>query len=705
MPWYSIRAQKTVPPQAGGEGAASSAEVFIYGDIGESWWDETITARDFVRDIAALDVQSLTVRINSVGGSVPDGLAIYNALKRHPASVTVAIDGMAMSIASLIAMAGDRVEMAENALLMIHAPWTYAAGNSADMRETADLLDKWAAAMATSYAAKTGKAQADVLALLTDGVDHFYTAAEAVAQGFVDAVVSALPMAASGAVPAAALARFRLPASSTPAASVASAASAASAFLTSPSSRKETTTMPGTVPSPPASPLAAAPSAAIAAPAPIVPSAAEILAADKARREGIRAAAGKFATLPGVSAMMQACEDELECSVDQAKSRLLAHLGAQGAPVAGGHVTTVEDETDKKRRAAVSALLVRAGVADAETVRANAGNPYRGHKLLDLARDALARAGVRTDGMDQRQIVAAAFTQSTSDFPVLLENAMHKTLLQAYATAADTWSRFCKIGSVSDFRAHPRYRVGSLGNLDALSELGEFKNKAIPDGEKASITASTKGNIINLSRQAVINDDLGAFVGLAQTFGRAARRTIEADVYALLALNGGLGPTMADGVTLFHASHNNIGTGAAISMESIDADRVKMASQKDISGNDFLDIRPAVLLLPIGLGGTARSINDAQYDPDTANKLQKPNTVRGLYRDIVDTPRLTGTRRYSFADPNDAPVIEVAFLDGVQEPFLEVQNGFDVDGARYKVRLDFAVGATDFRGAVTNAGA
>jgi hypothetical protein len=78
--------------------------------------------------------------------------------------------------------------------------------------------------------------------------------------------------------------------------------------------------------------------------------------------------------------------------------------------------------------------------------------------------------------------------------------------------------------------------------------------------------------------------------------------------------------------------------------------------------------------------------------------------VRGLYRDIVDTPRLSGTRVYSFADPNEAPVIEVAFLDGVQEPFLESQDGFTVDGTQYKVRLDVGVGAIDYRGAVTNAG-
>jgi hypothetical protein len=326
--------------------------------------------------------------------------------------------------------------------------------------------------------------------------------------------------------------------------------------------------------------------------------------------------------------------------------------------------------------------------------------------LLDMAKSSLAAAGIKTDTMDKMQIVAASFTQSTSDFPVLLENAMYKTLQTAYTTAPDTWSRFCARGSVSDFRAHNRYRVGSLGNLELVNELGEFTNKSIPDGEKSSIAANTKGYIINLSRQAIINDDLNAFMGLAASLGRAARRTVESDVYAALASNSGNGPLLADGKAIFHADHGNlIGTGTAPSVLAFDSMRVLMASQKDVGNNDFLDLRPAVGLFPIGLGGTARVINDAQYDPDTANKLQRPNQVRGLLNDIVDTPRLTGTGYYMFAAPGEAPVMEVAFLDGNDTPFLELENGFTVDGARWKVRLDYGVAGIDYRGAVRNPGA
>ena len=662
-PWYSIKAK------AAEQNAPASAEIHIFGDIGESWLDETVTAKRFVKDISAIEAEQITVRINSYGGSVTDGIAIYNAIKRHPAKVTISIEAAAYSVASLIAMAGDTVEMAENALLMIHAPWGYAGGNSVELREYADMLDKYSQSMASSYVSKSGQTQDEILALLTDGKDHWYSAEEAKASGFVDAITGAVAISASARIQA--MSRFTQPA-------------AAAAIP------PKETPMPNT-----ANPQAAAPATVDAA---------AILAAEKSRRESIRAEFAPFAKVDGIAAIQSACEDDSAITAEAAAQKILAHLAKQSTPVAHTHVETVEDETDKQRAGIVASLLTRAGVADAKTREAAMASANRGAKLLDLAKASLARAGIKHGHMDQMQIVAAAFTQSSSDFPVLLEAAMHKALQSAYMTAPDTWSRFCSVGSVSDFRAHNRYRVGSLGNLDSLNELGEFTNKSIPDGEKSSVQIGTKGNIINLSRQAIINDDLGAFVGLASQLGRAGRRTIEAAVYALLAENAGLGPVMGDGLTLFHATHGNIGTGSAISVLGLDADRVLMASQDDISGNDFLDLRPATLVVPLGLGSTAKILNQAQYDPDTANKLQKPNAVAGLFNDIVDTPRLTGTRRYLFASPSDAPTIEVAFLDGNQEPYVEQQAGFTVDGTQYKVRLDFGVAAIDYRGAVTNAG-
>ena len=361
------------------------------------------------------------------------------------------------------------------------------------------------------------------------------------------------------------------------------------------------------------------------------------------------------------------------------------------------------------QRSAVGSVLAQHAKQSGQTLDLDPGE-FRGLRMLDLARQSLERAGVRTAGMTQMELVGQAFTRSsptatTGDFPILLENTLYKVLLASYGITPDTWTTFCSVGSVQDFRASKRYRLGTFGSLMPINESGEFANKSIPDAERQSITASTKGCIIGLSRQALINDDMGAFSTLATAYGRAARLSIEVDVYALLAQNGGLGPVMNDGNTLFHASHGNITAGAAIGSNAIDADRVAMANQKDPSGNEVLALRPAVLVLPVGLGGTARQINNGQYDFDVTNKFQVPNKVGGLFRDIVDTPRIAGTRRYLFADAGVAPTIEVAFLDGQQQPYLDIQQGWRIDGVEWKVRMDYGIGAIDFRGAITNAGA
>ena len=705
QPWYTIRAHSAMAAAA--RGAQASAEILIYGDIGDSWWGESVTASQFVKDINALSADQITVRINSYGGSVHDGVAIHNAMKRHSATIDVQIDGLAASIASLIAMAGDKVTIAENALLMIHAPLTGVWGNAVSLREAADMLDTHSRAVATSYASKSGKSAEDVLALLSDGKDHWFTAAEALAEGYVDAV-GAVNDDGAQASAAFNLSRFK----NVPAALLRSRSvnAAAAAIPAAPAASFQEIPMPQLANTPaatqtPAAPVQAAHVAPTAPAAPVVDAAA-VLAQDGARRAAIRAQAQPFMAHAGFAEFVAALENDHSVTEAIAGQRILARLGQGAEPVAGGRVITVADETDKRRDAMVNAMLIRAGVADPKVKAEASANPFRGRTLLAIAEASLQAAGVDASRMgDKREVVKAAFTQSSSDFPILLENVMHKTLLGAYSLQALTWSRFCKRGTVSDFRAHNRYRVGSLGNLQPKTELGEYKNVTIPDGEKSSIAAATKGFILNISREAIINDDLGALTDQASAAGRAAARTVEVDVYALLTSNAGLGPIMQDGKTMFHADHGNIATGAAMSVDVLDGMRVLMANQRDVSGLDFLDLRPDVLLCPIGMGGSARVIIGAEFDTSVSNKFQVPNKVRGLVREIVDTPRLSGTRFSLLAAADTAAAFEVAFLDGNDTPYLETAQAFDSDGGRLKVRLDYGVAGHDWRGAVTNAGA
>ena len=159
-----------------------SAEISIYDEIG--LWG--ITAKDFAEQIKAVGDRKIVLRINSPGGSVFDGAAIYNRLRDHKPGVEVKIDGLAASMASGIAMAGAPVTMAENALLMIHNPSGLVLGEAGDMRETADLLDKIKSSLLTAYTRKSGKTPEDVSDLMD--AETWFTATEALEAGFIDAI-------------------------------------------------------------------------------------------------------------------------------------------------------------------------------------------------------------------------------------------------------------------------------------------------------------------------------------------------------------------------------------------------------------------------------------------------------------------------------------------------------------------------------------
>jgi len=170
-------------------------EVWVYGNVGDSWWEEGVTAKGMADQLKALgDVKTLNVYINSGGGSVFEGVAIYNTLRRHRARKIVHIDGLAASIASVIAMAGDEIRIAVNGLVMIHNPWGVAVGEAKDFRKMADSLDKIRGAIVDTYELRTGQTAEDLSAMMDD--ETWMNAEEALAAGFVDAITDAVEQAA-----------------------------------------------------------------------------------------------------------------------------------------------------------------------------------------------------------------------------------------------------------------------------------------------------------------------------------------------------------------------------------------------------------------------------------------------------------------------------------------------------------------------------
>jgi ATP-dependent Clp protease, protease subunit len=182
-PWFRFQAA-----------SSDEAELFIYNDIGTDWFGEGITAESFTEELGKIKARTLNVRINSNGGSVFDGLAIYNALVRHPSTVVTHIDGIAASIASVVALAGSEIRMAKNAFFMIHQPHGVAFGNAKDMREMAATLETVSGSLVGVYRDRSGKPETDIRAWMD--AETWFNASQAQDAGFVDEVTKNQAVAA-----------------------------------------------------------------------------------------------------------------------------------------------------------------------------------------------------------------------------------------------------------------------------------------------------------------------------------------------------------------------------------------------------------------------------------------------------------------------------------------------------------------------------
>ena len=171
--WYKIEAKAE----------SDAAEILIYDIVGWPF----IEADTFVRDLSTISAKTITVRINSPGGDVFDGTAIFNALKNHPARIVTRIEGLAASIASIIALAGDEVQAHANTMFMIHNSWAVGIGDQHALRETADILAKIDSNILDVYYAKTGHGKKELKQMMND--ETWFTAKEAEERGFVDTII------------------------------------------------------------------------------------------------------------------------------------------------------------------------------------------------------------------------------------------------------------------------------------------------------------------------------------------------------------------------------------------------------------------------------------------------------------------------------------------------------------------------------------
>lgn len=168
----------------------TTCEMYIYSSIGESWWEDTVSAKSVLKAIDSMPASctQLNVYVNSPGGDVFDAVAIYNLLKRVEANITMHVDGLAASAASLIVMAGDEIVMGINAMMMIHDPWSFALGNSAEMRKVADTLDTIRGTIVDTYVARTKQSWDKVSQMMLD--ETWINAEDCKTMGFCDSISS-----------------------------------------------------------------------------------------------------------------------------------------------------------------------------------------------------------------------------------------------------------------------------------------------------------------------------------------------------------------------------------------------------------------------------------------------------------------------------------------------------------------------------------
>ncbi|HFO6082906.1 TPA: ClpP-like prohead protease/major capsid protein fusion protein, partial [Escherichia coli] len=579
------------------------------------------------------------LRIHSPGGDIFEGLAIYNALKNHPAKKIVHIEGMAASMASFIAMCGDHIVMPENAMMMIHAPRGVTAGVSGDVRRFADLMDKLGDTMAETYAGRTGRSKQEITAMME--AETWMDGNECKANGFADEVIPAIT----------AMARIE--------------SKRIGDFSNMPEKIKSMISQKTT-------------------------------SGEQERLNGIRELFGTFNGRYNDLAI--SCLADSECSVENARERLLLAMGKESTPT---NKTTPANlyyaYTDNGN---ITGDAMRQGLnARLGHERAERGNPYAMMSLFDMAQASLTHRGISTGSYGTRsQIVNVAFTHSSSDFTDILAGGAEKSVLAGWEHSGETFRQWTKKGSLSNFREARRVGMNGFSTLNKVPEGAEYKYITTSDrGEP--IALATYGNIFSITRQAIINDDLDQLSTVPMAMGRAASRTVGNLVNLVLTGN----VKLSDGIALFDKKHSNL-IEAGLTTPGLSAARHLMRTQKDKNG-EVLNIAPKFLLVPAALEDRAlQMINStAPFGADKNSGIFNPYHK---LLDIIVDPRLDdiSEKQWYMLSAQGTDTIEVAYLDGNDEPYLEQQEGFIVDGVAWKVRIDAGVAALDYRGMVKSGG-
>ena len=376
-------------------------------------------------------------------------------------------------------------------------------------------------------------------------------------------------------------------------------------------------------------------------------------------------------------------------SLSDAQRSVLAIVNERNIPTA--NIQMGEQEEDKYRDAMSDAILLRGGV-QLENVAPGAQD-LRGMRVRSMIEEVLAREGVpNVHRMGEEELLRAALT-GTSSLPGILSAAANKSMEKGYQAAQTTFEQFTTVGSNTDFKEATRYRLSEAGSLLEIKENGEFVQDELTEGS-AKTKVLTYGRSFSFTRQMLVNDDLGALTRIPSLYAAQAKRGINRLVYKALA------------EAKFTAKDGNLaGTGAALSLATINEARQAMRKQKNLRGEEFLNITPKYLIVPTNSEFLARQLLTSTSDPN-ATHYGVTNPLMGSLQIITDAEldALDTDAYYFLADQMLMDTIEVTYLNGNQRPVIESQVAFDTLGIRYRIYMDYGVTVVDTKGIYKNAG-
>ena len=325
----------------------------------------------------------------------------------------------------------------------------------------------------------------------------------------------------------------------------------------------------------------------------------------------------------------------------------------------------------------------------------DAARPYVGLSLVEIARDCLRNRGLSATGAPS-MIVERAFFETTSDLPYIMQDAINKSMRQAYMIAPSGLKQVARQTTSRDFRLKHRIQMSFAPALLAINEHGEFQAGGMSDTEE-TYRLSTFGRTLGFSRQAYVNDELGALNDLTRRMGLAAAAFEAAFLTNLVTANA----NMKDGNAVFSTAHGNLaGTGTVISSTNLSTARLAMRSQTEMSGV-LINVVPRWIVVPAAL----ETLAEQTVTAIRAVQVENVNIWSSLLGVVVE-PRLTDAKKwYLVADPAQIEGLEYAYLDGEQGPQIFSEIGFDIDGLRFKIRLDFGGAFVEPRGWYCNPGA